>query len=104
MNNIIVVLNKTNTDDIGKELLQCVQTYDYLCLSRTQKWCSEMLYSLENELTFNDDVLKQNYNDNVRVFSTYYYHKTNLNIKTKQKRLLEQMSLSSINWHVLTSI
>lgn len=65
MNNIIVVLNKTNTNDIGKELLQCIQTFDYLCLSRAQKWCSEMLYSLEDEAALSEDLLKQNNNDNV---------------------------------------
>lgn len=88
MNNIIVVLNKTNTDDIGKELLQCVQTYDYLCLSRTQKWCSEMLYSLEDELTFNEDVLKQNYNDNIvgtNEFVKYQLARSYFNLKEYQR-------------------
>ena len=69
MNNIVIVLNKTNTNDIAKDLVSCVLTYDFLCLSKSQKWyicfafafffcvsihllfenvcrCSEMLYSL----------------------------------------------------------
>lgn len=38
MNNFVIVLNKTNTNDIAKDLISCVLTYDFLCLSRTQKW------------------------------------------------------------------
>ncbi len=65
MNNITIVLNKTNTNDIGKELVQSVLTYDFLCLSRTQKWCSEMLYSMDDEQTslVNDDFFKYNHNE-----------------------------------------
>ncbi len=37
-NNNLIVLNKTTLSDIVKELTSCVLTYDYLCLSRTQKW------------------------------------------------------------------
>ena len=44
----IVILNKTNINDIVKELTSCVLTYDYLCLFRTQKWCTEILYSIED--------------------------------------------------------
>ena len=46
-----VILNKTNLSEITKELTSCVLTYDYLCLFRTQKWCSEMLYSIEDTTT-----------------------------------------------------
>ena len=38
MNNIVIILNKTNVNDIAKELVTSVLTYDYLCLSKTQKW------------------------------------------------------------------
>jgi hypothetical protein len=33
-----IILNKTPINDIEKELTACVINYDYLCLSRTQKW------------------------------------------------------------------
>ena len=46
-----IALNKTNANEIVKELTSCVLTYDYLCLSRTQKWCSEMLFSLDEPQT-----------------------------------------------------
>ena len=38
MNNLIIILNKTNMNDICKELALCILTYDQLCLSRAQKW------------------------------------------------------------------
>ena len=50
MNNIVIVLNKTNKNEIVKDLISCVLTFDFLCLSKTQKWCSEMLYSLSDDL------------------------------------------------------
>ncbi len=58
-----IVLNKTNTNEIVKELTSCILTYDYLCLFRTQKWCSEMLFSIEETTpTMNDaDSLKVDY-------------------------------------------
>jgi hypothetical protein len=43
-----VILAKANIIDIAKELNTSALTYEYLCLSKTQKWCNELLYSLEN--------------------------------------------------------
>ena len=43
-----VLLAKANIIDIAKELNTSALTYEYLCLSKTQKWCNELLYSLEN--------------------------------------------------------
>ena len=55
-----IVLCKTNINEIGKELNNAVLMYDYLCLSKTHKWCNEMLFSLEN-VTLTDDSLTINY-------------------------------------------
>lgn len=64
MNNIVVVLNKTNTNDVSKELVQCLLTYDFLCLSRTQKWCSEILCSMDEETThITEDLVRFNHTD-----------------------------------------
>jgi anaphase-promoting complex subunit 8 len=52
--NNFVILNKTNANEIVKELTSCVLTYDYLCLSRTQKWCSEMLYAIDEATPINE--------------------------------------------------
>lgn len=46
MNSLSV--NKTSVDEIGKDLTKCVLDYDLLCLSRTQKWCAELLYSVSD--------------------------------------------------------
>ena len=60
--NNLVILNKTNINEIVKELTSCVLTYDYLCLSRTQKWCSEMLYAIEETTPLNEyDSIKNDY-------------------------------------------
>ncbi len=63
MNNIVIVLNKTNKNEIVKDLISCVLTFDFLCLSKTQKWCSEMLFSLSDDLLLNDDSFKFNHCD-----------------------------------------
>ena len=31
-------MSKLDGNEITKELISCIHTYDYLCLSRTQKW------------------------------------------------------------------
>lgn len=33
-----ILLSKTNINEIAKELNQSALTYEYLCLSKTQKW------------------------------------------------------------------
>ena len=66
-----VILNKTNTLDIAKELQSCVLMYDYLGLARSHKWCSEMLYSIEDFIP-NEDSLKIDFNE---VINYYYYLK-----------------------------
>lgn len=56
MNNIIV--HKLSVADIGKELLSCSLHYDFICLSKTQKWCTELLYSIDQsclETILNDN-------------------------------------------------
>ncbi|CAF0739094.1 unnamed protein product [Brachionus calyciflorus] len=62
MSSLKIILNKTNTSDIAKELQSCIITYDYYGLSRTQKWCCEMLSSIEDYIP-NEDALKLDFNE-----------------------------------------
>ena len=58
----VIILNKTNISDVEKELISCVLTYDYLCLSRTQKWCTELLNSLEG-VNINVDMIRIDFSE-----------------------------------------
>lgn len=44
----LLCVNKTSVDEITKELTKCVLDYDLLCLSRTQKWCAELLFAVSD--------------------------------------------------------
>ena len=44
-------VNKTSVDEIGKDLTKCVLDYDLLCLTRTQKWCAELLHSVSDSVS-----------------------------------------------------
>lgn len=44
----IISVNKTSVDEITKELTKCVLDYDLLCLTRTQKWCAELLFAVSD--------------------------------------------------------
>lgn len=44
-------VNRTNMEEISKDLTKCVLDYDLLCLSRSQKWCAELLFSISDTTT-----------------------------------------------------
>ena len=51
-----IVLNKTTMSEIVRDLVACVETFDYLCLMRSHKWCFELLHSIEDAFLSDDSV------------------------------------------------